>query len=400
MTTVKADTAVYGGYSLSRNPGEAIMFIKGAIPGEVVEVEVKERKRDYSMAVVRDIVEASADRVEPLCRYFNDCGGCRLQYMSYQRQLSMKEEVMLDCLERIGGIKMELLPTLSGSDVGYRHRAQFKVSPEGEMGFYREGTREVVLVTKCPLLTDELNSFIGKLNETPLPGVKEVHVTCGEGPIALIKGKGFDEDLFETLKGIGFAGVAFDDGSYVGRGHTEFDLGGLKYTVSPWTFLQSNLALNVRAVGLLLEGLRPLEGCKVADLYAGAGNFSLPVSVEAAEVVAIEENKMAVRDGRRNAGANSLENCKFLKASAEELDHLRADIAIVDPPRQGLKGNAVSWLLEVLPRSIAYVSCNPSTLARDLKRLAEHYEVESVRVMDFFPHTYHIESLSFLRKKS
>jgi 23S rRNA (uracil1939-C5)-methyltransferase len=401
MTSVlKAESAVYGGYVLSREGG--VVFIRGAIPGEVVEVSLLEKKRDYSVASVTGVLEPSPYRVEPPCAYFGRCGGCQIQYMSYDKQVSTKIEIILDCLRRIGGIETELAPPVLGEPFGYRHRGQFKVGGKhGLMGFYRAGTRDVVDLDECPLMVPQLNEIYAGVRGTDLPGVKEVHITCGgDSMLALLKGSDFEEGLAEGFARMGFSGVAFDDRSYMSRGHVEFDLDGLAYTVSPWSFLQSNWALNVTVARMTAGGLEPLEGKRVLDMYAGAGNFSLPLAGRARKVVALEENPNSVKDGRRNVALNKIDNFKFLHGSAETA-RVRGDfdIIILNPPRPGLTNAAMQRVLEFSPERLAYISCNPSTLARDLGKLKENYDIASIRMVDFFPNTYHIESLAFLTKR-
>jgi 23S rRNA (uracil1939-C5)-methyltransferase len=397
MTVIKADTAVYGGYVISR--AEGVVFIRGALPGEVVEVSLKEKKRDYSVAEVTDIIEPSADRVEPLCPYFWDCGGCQLQFASYDKQVAMKTGVLMDCLNRIGKTDIELQPSLTGNDFKYRHRAQFKVSKEGQIGFYREGTREVVPIKNCPLMVDQINEVLEKLQGTDLVGIKEVHVTSGDCLVALLKGVEYDDSLSERFIEMGFEGVAFDNGTYRGKGHVSFDVMGLMYTVSPWSFFQSNWTLNAEVMKIIKESLDAVEKKRVLDLYAGAGNFSLPLAREGAEVIAIEENPHAIKDGQRNVSYNKVRKYKFVKGRAEGAKFKgEFDIVLLDPPRPGLTKEAMKRVMELAPERIAYVSCNPSTFARDLGKLSKLYNIDSVRMIDLFPNTYHIESLAFLTK--
>lgn len=395
---IKAEDAVYGGYVIARDGG--VVFIRGAIPGELVEVSVTERKRDYSVASVTGVVEPSDHRVKPWCVYFGRCGGCQLQFVSYEKQVSMKNHVLADCLERIGGIQTELLEPLSGSDSHYRHRAQFKVSREGEIGFFREGTRDVVPVAECPVMVKEINDALRRITESGVPGVREIHVTSGDCLVALIKGAGFNEDLAEAFINAGFAGVAFDDYTYRGSGHVTLDLDGLNYTVSPWSFFQSNWALNRQVAGLISGGLGSPDGMRVLDLYAGAGNFSLCLARAGADVVAVEDSPHSIKDGERNAAINGLQRFRFVRGRAETAKFKGGFHALIlDPPRPGLTRAAMERVLAISPQRVAYVSCNPSTFARDLKKLREKYEIDSIRMVDFFPNTYHVESLAFLTIK-
>jgi 23S rRNA (uracil1939-C5)-methyltransferase len=332
--------------------------------------------------------------------------------MDYEKQVSVKEEILLDALKRIGDLDIPLMPSLVGKEFRYRRRAQFKVSPQGAIGFYREGTREVVDIEECPLLVDELNGFLRNVRAVALGGVKELHVSSGDTMTLLIKGTVAD-DTVQRLTETGISGIAFENGDSVGKDYITLDLNGLRYSVTPWSFFQSHWALNREVVAEVVRQLTPLGQTRILDLYAGAGNFSLPLSHIAREVVAVEENSFAVEDGRRNLTLNDITNCMFVQgtvgknlvskkkdAVAKLFEEPPYGCVILDPPRTGLPTDCVRKLMDTGSERVVYVSCNPATLARDVKKMREHYEVESVRMVDFFPNTYHIEALTFLRKKA
>lgn len=396
---LKSLMPAYGGYTIARE--DKAIFIRGAIPGEVVEVEIEEKKRDYSIASVKNIVEHSEYRTDPVCPVFGICGGCQLQFISYERQLSMKDEILLDSLNRLGGIEIVLSPVLSDSQWNYRHRAQFKVSRNGETGFFRESSRDVVVFESCPLLKHEINTFLQKIKGKDLVrNLNEIHIAAGDTPVALLKGKDYDTTLFDAFIETGLTGIAYNDAIAYGGAYTGFRLKGLRYTVSPWTFFQAHWELNNKVVDFIINSLMPLEGKHVLDLYAGAGNFSIPIAVHAEEVIAVEENQNAVDDGNRNLKLNDIKNCRLIKSSAEKYKfNKKFDVLILDPPRPGLTSEVVKKVLENLPEQIVYISCNPATLSRDLKKLMEKYEVRSVSQIDFFPNTFHIEAVAFLRIK-
>ncbi|MFZ6017139.1 MAG: class I SAM-dependent RNA methyltransferase [Nitrospirota bacterium] len=391
---LRASIPVYGGFTISRD--DRIIFIRGAIPGELVEVSIDESKKDYSLASVRKVIEPSEFRIEPQCPVFGECGGCHLQFISYEKQVSMKEEILLDSLKRIGDIEIQLLPALTDMDWNYRHRAQFKVS-KSAMGFYKEWTRDVVQFNECPLMVEEINEIFKKVKTLNLSAIKEVHITYGDIPIVLIKGSPFNEDIAERFAGIGFGGIAFEDGSYRGKGYVSLDLNGLRYTVSPWSFFQADWGLNTKVVEMILNELSPINDRRVLDLYAGAGNFSLHIARNAKEVIGIEENVYSIKDGERNIAINKISNYRFIRMTAERYRFQgNFDIVLLDPPRPGLTSEVVKKIIESSPQRIVYISCNPSTLARDLKRLKERYDIDSAMLIDFFPNTYHIEAVAFL----
>jgi 23S rRNA (uracil1939-C5)-methyltransferase len=400
--TLKAQEPVYGGFVLHRSEKEGITFIRGALPGELVEVSIEEKKRDYSVGSVVEVVEPSPHRIEPSCRYFGTCGGCHLQFAAYPRQVEMKNNVVIDCLRRLGGIDASLEPPLYAEPFGYRRRGQFKVSKDGAVGFYKEGTHEVVQIDSCPLMSSPINSALISLRNMNLEGVREIHLTDGDGVMALIKGVPFDEGLADRAMEAGLSGVAFDDGAYRGEGpgYVLLDLNGLKYSVSPWSFLQSNWELNLKMVAQLVDEIGAMADHRLLDLYAGAGNFSLPLAIEARETVAVEENASAIADGKRNVAANRITGYKYVSGTAETAKLKGGfDVLIVDPPRAGLSKEALERVLDLSVPRLAYISCNPSTLARDMKTIAETYAIDSIRVADMFPQTYHVESMTIMTKK-
>jgi 23S rRNA (uracil1939-C5)-methyltransferase len=396
---LKSLTPAYGGYSIARD--EKVILIRGAIPGEVVEVEIQERKRDYSLARVVRVVEPSEHRVDPVCRVFGTCGGCQFQFISYEKQLRMKEEILADSLGRIGKIELPLGETLSDVQWNYRQRAQFKVSKTGEPGFFREASRDVVTFDDCPLMCREINVLLSKIKERELArNLSDIHIAAGETPIALLKGKDFDATLLDAFVDAGLSGIAYNDSVAYGGAYTSFDLNGLRYAVSPWTFFQAHWALNRRVAGFIAEHLMPLEGRSILDLYAGAGNFSLPLASLAGEVTAVEESRYAAEDGKRNLELNGITNCRIIQSSAEKYRlSKKFDVFLLDPPRPGLTSDVVRKIMENPAGRVVYISCNPATLARDLKKLKEKYQIESVRLIDFFPNTYHIEAIAFLTLK-
>lgn len=406
--TLTTSSPAYGGISIARLDGKVVM-IKGAIPGETVEVRIDEDRKDYSTATVTKVLEPSPDRVSPPCGYFGTCGGCHLQFISYPRQIKLKEEVLKGSLRRIARLDIKLSDPLTGEAWHYRHRAQFKVAGE-KFGFFKEKSREVVDIDSCPLMAHGINEGLKRARGI-LAGmdIKELHLACSNGTVALVKTRGNSKVGWDKLAGAfltsGFLGLAVELENKrllnYGQGSITFDLLGLKYTVSPASFFQGHWSLNRTVVRFLRDTLQPIEGKNVLDLYSGAGNFSLPLAMHAANVTAVEENPGAVEDGKRNLEINGIKNCRFVRSN---VDSLRVsgpvDILVVDPPRQGIGGSAFNKIFDISPERVAYISCNPASFSRDIKKLLERYEVESVRMIDFFPQTYHIESLAFLRLRN
>ncbi len=405
-----AQSPAYGGFSLGRVNGK-VVFVKGLIPGEKAEVLIREVKKDYYFAYVSTIIEPSPDRIDASCKYYNICGGCHFQHISYDRQIKIKEEILSDCLKRIAHIDIALSESLFYNyPFNYRHRGQFKIY-EKNIGFYKEKSKDVVDISSCHIMIKDINNYFSlakevllkEIKENKFLDMKEFSITYGDRAIMLIKCKRFSEGLINELLSKGFSGVVIDSGtdiSIFGDEYTIFELDGLKYTVSPMSFLQSHWRLNQIVVKFIKDRLMPIKGLKILDLYAGSGNFTLPLALEADEVVGIEENPFSVKDGKRNLTFNNIKNYRFILSSVEAYDFKETfDIFFIDPPRAGLTNRVLHNILFLKnpPQRIIYISCNPATLARDLRKLSSKYEIESIRLVDFFPQTYHIESLCFLR---
>lgn len=420
---LRAGKPVYGGFTLARIPEEIAVakgiksktvLIKGAIPGELIKVLIEEEKKDYYLASVKEVIEPSPDRIEPA-----PCVGCQLHYIDYDRQVTIKEEVIEDALRRIGGIETGLSEPLflKGSTWNYRYRGQLKVA-DGKVGFYREKTREIIDTDYSPLLIFELNVALEEFrkifhsNPDKFQDVTDIHLSYGSDAFAFIKTdwksrktESFWNEVASMLLFCCFDGLYIQTGAKeflkYGKEFLELNLEGVTYTVSPVTFFQANWKLNQVMVKFIKDSLRPLEGKRVLDLFSGAGNFSLPLALNAGEVVAVEENSFAIEDGKRNLRINGIKNIKFSRSSAETYNisnYGPFDIVILDPPRAGLPEKVVANLLKAKPEKMVYVSCNPSTLSRDLKKLSAGYDISSIRLVDLFPQTYHIESLVFLER--
>jgi 23S rRNA (uracil1939-C5)-methyltransferase len=404
--TVKIDRLVYGGLSLGRDGNRIVMIEGPVLPGEIWQVSITKEKKDYSVASVTRVLEPSQQRIEPECGYFGSCGGCQLQYMPYVLQVKQKEDILRDSLKRLAKTDIFLRePLNSDTPWRYRHRGQFKVA-SGKVGFYRAKSRALVDVEECPLMKDEINAALREARGLlKVYRGREIHISFGDSTVAFLKIPENSEKYLEKLAShflrSGFAGLVIEAGeghfARHGKPYITLRLGDLQYSVSAMSFFQSNWRLNQSLVEIIKQSLYPLAGKKVLDLYSGAGNFSLPLAAEA-EVTGVEESPHAIEDGRRNLEVNRIGNYRFICSPAEDFKPRgRFDVVLLDPPRPGLTSRVVRTVLALRAERIVYVSCNPATLARDLKKLKTAYDIESIRLIDFFPQTFHIEALVFLR---
>ena len=411
IITVKADSPAYGGFARARGK-RSVLLIKNAIPGETVVVKIEDQKKDFAFASIVRIFAASPDRIEPQCPVFGVCGSCHHQYISYPRQILLKEEILRDCIRRTVRKEFDLSkPFLGASPWQFRYRGRFKLDA-GIIGFFRENSREIVDIDRCALMKTEVNALFAKAREiykdspSLFDGVSELHISYGNVGSVLLKSVSNLSTARQKQIGMlfldtGFKGVCVmsEKGKIVNFGdeHISLGLDGLKYTVSPRSFFQGHWDLNVAVVSFLRQTLHPLEGQRVIALYAGS-NFSLPLAFDGADVYAVEKNHTVIEDGMRNAAANGIRNCRFIECSAERLKVSdKVDTLVVAAPKPGLSNRVLGKILTLEPDKIVYISCNPFALAHGMNKLLSKYEIESMRIIDCLPHTYYIKSITVLR---
>lgn len=399
---LNVEKPAHGGYCIARGPSGPL-FVRGVIPGETIEVEPLPKVKGMTPARLLRVVEPSPDRVVPLCPLYGVCGGCHFQHASYPAQLKMKETILRDALRRGAGVDAPEPRVHPSAPFRYRFRGQFKASATA-FGFHREGTNEIVDVTSCPLMTDVLNDAIPAVRSMlGAPRFKEAHLaTDGRKVVADLRGAVVDAVREARLTEGGVSGIV--SGAWT-KGETTLRLHpgpNVIFTVRPGAFFQSNQGLNARLVHqVVAEADRLAPKGRRLDLYAGAGNFAIPLAHDASLVVAVEEEGAAFESLRDNIAANRIENILAVQSRTEEYEpHASFDLVVVDPPRIGMSDRAFKLLLALAPPHLLYVSCDPATLARDIGKLLPDYEIRSVDLFDFFPQTYHLETLVVLSRKT
>ena len=398
--TVTTGAPVHGGYVLARPEGMGVLFVRWALPGEVVSVRLVERKREYAFAEAVEVLSPSPHRVDPPCEVFGECGGCQLQHADYPYQLEMKREILREAFRRIA--KMDVAPETAPprEPFGYRYRGRFRVDGE-KVGFHGERSHRLVPVSRCPLMIDAINAVLPGLRGLGrFAIVSEVEVASdGVRASASFPGVPFGKGMVEHIAGRSagvLSGARFEDRSW-GEERITLPLGGISYSVSPRGFFQANWPMNqamVRRIGAILG---ESAGARLLDLYAGAGNFALPLAAKVREVVAVEGEARSFRELRGNVRKNGLGNVRIVRSSVETFrPEGRFDALVLDPPRAGLSERSLARVREVAAGKVFYVSCNPATLARDVRHLSDRYDLASLEMHDFFPNTHHVEALAIL----
>ena len=420
---LKIEKLVYGGRGLGRVNGRAV-FVPFTAPGDVVLVEEKSRKSGYSEAEVVRFLEESPIRIKPKCPYFGKCGGCDWQHIPYEEQVKFKRAILEENLQKIGKIRKpnidEVIP--SPSPWNYRNRAQIKVR-RGKLGFFEKNSHRVVEIDRCPLLKSDIEGIFPRLKlllrELPKEP-SEFHVYSSEKNEVLLKiafsgrFKRFEiplERIREILQVnlVGYGIYRQTNGlleriRFFGRDFTYEKVGKFKFRVSADSFFQVNRFQVKNLIEKVSRVAAEYQYMLAGDLYCGVGTLTIPVGRYVHRAFGIEANFSAVSDALYNRDINGLRNITFYCRETEEgleiIKEHNPDLLIIDPPRSGLNERIIREISKLSRiKKIVYVSCNPSTLARDIATFHRFgINMERAKLIDMFPQTYHIETVAILRK--
>jgi 23S rRNA (uracil1939-C5)-methyltransferase len=417
-----------------------VVFVDGPLPGERAHVRLTEVKAKYAVGEVVSRDTTSPDRAEPFCPVFGMCGGCQVQHLAYPAQLAWKRRIVIDALSRIGGFSDVEVREPIGMAVprAYRNKMALVVEARGAspvFGFYRARSHDLVPIEECPIVLESLDAAIGGLIATAhapdtsaaYAGVKHVVMRSGltstSGVLSLTTDAkspaiaAHAPQLAQRIPGVGGISNSYEPGNanaVIGRrmdfvwGKREMEetIEGVRFRVSPASFFQ----INGEMVASIFRALAPLIAGtpRIVDLYCGAGTFAIYFASRGADVVGIEENASAVTEARANARLNRVdERVRFVRGrvegalvSSDGREALRnAQIVFLDPPRKGSDEATLAAIADARVAQIWYLSCNPATLARDLRYLAGRgYAIGIVQPFDMFPQTGHVETLVTLAR--
>ncbi|MDR1724478.1 MAG: 23S rRNA (uracil(1939)-C(5))-methyltransferase RlmD [Tannerella sp.] len=436
---------------------DMVVFVPYVVPGDVVDIQLTKKKKNFAEGRIVEIHEYSAVRQEPFCEHFGVCGGCKWQNLPYDEQLRYKQKQVIDNLERIGKVEIgETLPILgSEPTVGYRNKLEYTFSnrrwlPPDEMGrtpeetelngagFHIPGRFDKVLdIRKCWLqddISNRIRLFIKNLclsNEWPFFDLKAqtgfirnvIIRTSSTGELMVIVVFFEDDeakrcvlldavrDNFPEITSLMYVvNSKCNDTitdlkilSYCGKDHLIETMEDLRFKVGPKSFYQTN-SLQANRLYSVVREFAALTGTEtVYDLYTGTGTIANFIARQAGRVVGIEYVPEAIEDAKINAELNGISNIRFFAGDIKDLlsdafiaENGRPDVVITDPPRTGMHDKVTDTILAAMPSRIVYVSCNPATQARDLNRMSSAYRVERIRPVDMFPHTHHVENVALL----
>jgi len=420
---VLIDSVAFKGYGVARIDGK-VVFVPYTVTGDEAWIEITEEKKRYSTARLTEIIKPSPRRVIPPCPYFGTCGGCQWQHIDYSIQAGQKKEILGETLRRLGGMKE--IPSISvfssPKPYDYRVRVQLKVKGKA-MGYYQERSHRIVDIERCPISHPLVNQIIQGLREDldSLSRMEEVEINVSpeEGRGVLLfhprsddhGAEPFTKEFLRSqpmLKGIAItqkgANTLFGDPTLnftipLSQSREKKEL---KLRISPGSFSQVNPEQNQRLVQTVLQFSEVNREDRIFDLYAGAGNLTLPLAMEGREALGIDENRMAFEDAQFNTGRNGTKNCHFIHGRVEDVfsrwERELPDLIVLDPPRTGCQA-VLDQVVRLEPKKIIYVSCEPTIFARDLRLFSERgYFLQRLGLIDMFPQTYHMEVVGLLRQ--
>jgi 23S rRNA (uracil1939-C5)-methyltransferase len=380
---VEIERLLPGGVGLAHAEG-LTLFVSLAAPGDFVRIRIDRVQGKVGFASIVEVVRPSPVRVEPPCPYFGLCGGCDFQQLTYEAQLEAKVEIIRDCLHRIARIDGPLNIPIHASpkEWHYRARAMWQVDATSrKLGYFVRGSRDICDVEYCAVLVPQLQETLEKVRteislNTASPQLRDIEVVVGDDGISLSP----PIAEFQTRE-------------------VHRVVGDEIYHFNAEAFFQINHEL----LGLLIaEAVGDKTGKIAIDLYCGVGLFTLPLARRFEQVVAVEANERATKFARRNLGSAGLDNTEVVTLDVGEwLQYYRSfepiDILLLDPPRTGAENKVIAGIIGLRPQRIVYVSCDPATLARDLKKLmAEGYSLDKIAALDMFPQTHHVETVVHL----
>jgi len=417
-------------------------FVKGAIKGEKAKIKIVKANKDYGFGKLLEVMKKSENREEPICPSFNRCGGCSLQHMSYEMQLELKENLVKNTLKKALGKEVEVEKIIGmGNPYNYRNKAQYPVSG-GKIGFYADRSHDLIENETC-YIQDEITD---KLAKKAFELLKENKNTCydektksgnlrhimtrigkntGELMLVVITNeieiKGIEiiisqltkefPDLISIIQNINSEDTNVIMGkeckTLYGEDYIVDRLGEYNFKISPLSFYQVN-PVQTEVLYNVAKDFAELDGNDtVYDLYCGIGTISIFIADHVKKVYGVEIVEEAIEDAKMNARINEIENVQFYAGATEELipemyrKGMTADVVFVDPPRKGCDETLLNTIIEMQPKRMVYISCNPATLGRDLKYLTENgFELKKVQPVDMFPMTGHVETIALICRKS
>ncbi len=366
------------------------IFIDNALVGEIVVIEIIKDKKKYSEGKVIKYIKKSPLRVKSDCPYYEKCGGCDLLHLGYKEQLKYKENKVAEVIQKFGNVGNinAIVPT-----VQYNYRNKVTLHVNRKLGYYQKKSYDLIFIDSCLIADSKINNIIKKLNNIDLNTITKIVIRVTSNESMLIVEKGIiDIKLFDDIDTI-----IVDNKVLKGKGYIIEEINNLKFVISPNSFFQVN---RLGMINIYDQVLKYVDNdTNVLDLYCGTGTIGIYLAHKVKHVLGVEINESAIKDALKNKEINHLNNVDFKLGDVGSVlneNNFKADIIIVDPSRSGLDNLTIKNIINIKPNKLIYVSCDPVTLARDLKLLSKDYDVVEITPFDMFSNTYHVECVCVL----
>jgi len=402
---VEISSLVYEGYGLGRLPDGKAVFVPFVLPGETVRIKIREERKRFAFGELIDVIKKDENRISPKCKHYGRCGGCHYQHIPYDLQLKYKREIFIEQMRRLGGVEESFVEKVIPCDQEwhYRNTLQFHLTPDGKLAFMNAAQAHAFKIEECHLPMEEISKIWPLLTFEKENGVNRVEIRQNELDDILLKLKGNQAVIpaIEITSSISTVHISSNDQVVIGGDdYLVLSVLNKEFHVSAGSFFQTNFFGAKSLLDAVLEMADGLNGI-LMDLYCGVGFFSSFLADSFDQIIGIEASKSACADYAINL--DSYEHVSLYEGTVERAlpaIKISPDCVVIDPPRKGLNRFAIDGLVEKEPPVIIYVSCNPATLARDVKRLMRSgYSLERSVLVDMFPQTYHIESVNYLTRK-
>lgn len=383
------------------------IFVKNALPKETVKIEITKVKKKFLNAKAIKIITPTVDRVPVPCPYYEVCGGCQVMHLAYFKQLEFKKEKVVELFQKFAGVpNLEVEQIFSGKQFAYRNKVVFHGKNQ-MLGLYQEKSNDLVEVENCLLVEEGLNQIYHKIKEYLKKNsdarIEDLTIrkTSSNEYMLILNGNLNMKTFLSYLDQFSLKSVYFNQKLVYGEEYITEDIFGFKFRIYPNAFFQVNYEMMKKLYQVVMDYYQDKNYQTVLDLYCGTGTIGMLVSSYVKELIGVEVVHDSIIAANQNQKINQLPNVTFLEGKVE--NHIskfqNIDSIILDPPRSGLDSKTRETILKIAPQSIVYISCDPATLARDLKELLEDYTIVKVHLVDMFPNTYHVECVCVLSRR-
>jgi 23S rRNA (uracil1939-C5)-methyltransferase len=403
---VTIQSLVYGGSGMARLPDGRAVFVPFTLPGEKVQVVIREEKKGFVHADLLDILQPSPQRIAPRCKHFTTCGGCHYQHMGYEHQLENKKGILAEQLQRLGGIQHPVISQVipSPQSWNYRNSLQFHLSPSGNLGFEHSRSNQTLAIDECHLPLPAIEQAWPQLDFEFLPELERVELRQGDGEELLLVLSSTDPTPPEFETEMPLSAVHLSPQGHIilsGSDHLPMTILGKTFRVGAPSFFQVNNWMAEKMVSVLLEKVSFSKDMLVLDAYCGVGLFSHFMAPLVGRCLGVESSPAACHDYTFNL--DEFDNVSLYEGTTESVLPLleeKPDLIILDPPRSGVGKPALDAILRMSPRQMVYFSCNPATLARDARlMLSAGYQFQETILLDMFPQTFHVETVILMSRE-